>query len=57
VQLDSFENLVGFNSKFMVVAGSIESALQSKINIYDLQAVKNPNSTAHELLVKTLAVE
>jgi hypothetical protein len=53
----NFEDLIGFNSKFMVVAGSSECTQQSQLNIYDLEAVKNPNSTDNELLVKTLVVE
>jgi F-box-like len=54
----NFEELdrnVGFNSKFMVIAHRKESEQPNQMNIYDLDAIKNPNS--NELLVHTVAVE
>jgi hypothetical protein len=49
-----FKNHVGFNSKFMIV---FEKRLPFKMNIYDLEAIKNPNSSADELLVHISAVD
>jgi hypothetical protein len=52
------EQEVGFNSKVMVVFEKPSDFLSPrKMNIYDLEAIKNPNSSADELLVHTLAVD
>ena len=42
-EIEELEHLVGFNSKFMVVAEKLSDfKLRHKMNIYDLEAVKNP---------------
>ena len=55
--LETFDHQVGFNSKFMVVAHRKDYGPLSKLNIYDLDLIKNPKSTEDELLVHTLAVQ
>ena len=52
-----FDHKVGFNSKFMVAALRKEYKKPYKMNIYDLEAVKNPKSTEAELLVYTIAMK
>jgi F-box-like len=54
---EEFDHKVGFNSKFIVVAQRNEYDKPYKMNIYDLEAVKDPKSTEDELLVHTLSVE
>ena len=54
---EKFDHKVGFHSKFMVVALRSEYQPPYKMNIYDLEAVKNPKSTEDELLVHTVALE
>jgi len=55
---DKFEHNVGFNSKVVgVLEKSSDHRLQYKIKIYDLEAVKNPDSRADDLLFYTLAVD
>ena len=55
--MEPLDNLVGFNSKFMVVAHSRlkNSTKKYKMDVYDLEAVKNPK--ADEILVGTLIVK
>ena len=53
----TFQHKVGLNSKFMVVAQMKDYRAPYKMNIYDLEAVKNPKSTEDELLINTLVVE
>ena len=51
-----FEQKVGFNSNVVVVFEKpSDHGLPCEMNIYDLEAIKNPNSSADELLVRTLA--
>jgi hypothetical protein len=52
---DELKHMVGFNSKFMVVTERSHDQ-QQYMNIYDLEAVKNPKRTQDELLVHRLAV-
>ena len=55
---EKFEQNVGFNSKVLVVVeNTIDFSPRCKINIYDLEAIKNPNSSADELLVCTQALD
>ena len=55
---DKFEKKWVFKSKVMVVLEKpSDYGLPFKMNIYDLEAIKNPNSIADELLVHTLAVD
>ena len=57
-EIEELEHLVGFNSKFMVVAEKLSDfKLPHNMNIYDLEAVKNPKRTEDELLVHTLSVD
>jgi F-box-like len=51
------EQVVGFNAKFMVVAESSGEGSPSQLKIYDLEAIKNSESTEDDLLVHTVAVE
>jgi F-box-like len=48
---------VCFNSKFMVVAQESQHRPPCKLNICDLEAVKNPKSSEDEFLVHTVDVE
>jgi F-box-like len=54
---------IGFNAKFMVVAESPIGLYRSyyhsrsELKIYDLEAVKNPQSTENDLLVSTVSVK
>ena len=52
-----FDQKVGLNSKFMVASLRKEYKKPYKMNIYDLEAVKNPKSTEAELLVYTIAMK
>ena len=52
-----FDQKVGLNSKFMVAALRKEYKKPYKMNIYDLEAVKNPKSTEAVLLVYTIAMK
>jgi F-box-like len=55
---DKLEHRVGFNSKFMVVfENPRHHRLRNKMNIYDLEAMKNPKSSADDLLVHSVAVD
>jgi hypothetical protein len=57
---DSFEEFrhnIGFNSKFMVVTERSENEHPYEMNIYDLEAIKNPKSTVDELLFHFVAVD
>ena len=51
------EQVISFNAKFMVVAESSGESSPSQLKIYDLEAIKNPESTEDDLLVHTVAVE
>ena len=51
--MNPFENLVGFNSKFMVVADV--DVNKTSVDIYDLEAVKN--SMADRILACTLVIK
>jgi F-box-like len=55
--VEPLDNFVGFNSKFMVVVHTFfyNSAKKYKMDVYDLEAVKNPK--ADEILVRTLIVK
>jgi len=54
----TFSYKVRFNSNFMVVFEKpSDYRLPYQMNIYDLIAVKNPNSSADELLVHTLIAD
>jgi F-box-like len=52
---EKFQHHVHFNSKFMVFVQSEHFA--NRISIFDLEAIRNPNSSVNELLVHTPAVK
>jgi WD40 repeat protein len=54
--LQEVRHKVDFNSKFMAVAQMNEYQLQC-VNIYDLEAMKNPKSSADDLLVHSVTVQ
>ena len=53
---ETFDHNMGFNSKFMVVVQGNQCRPPCKMNIYDLEAIMNPNSNDDELLLHSEAV-